>query len=118
MTPVLPEKPSISVRIWFNVCSRSSFVAKPPPPDRVDLVDEDDARRVLLRVGEERANAACADADKHLDELRARRRDERHARLARDRAREQRLARARRALEQHAARRLRADLGELRARGA
>mmetsp|Transcript_38633 Transcript_38633/g.92751 ORF Transcript_38633/g.92751 Transcript_38633/m.92751 type:complete len:313 (+) Transcript_38633:859-1797(+) len=28
MTPVLPAKPSISVRIWFRVCSRSSF----PPP--------------------------------------------------------------------------------------
>jgi len=22
------------VRIWFRVCSRSSFVAKPPPPER------------------------------------------------------------------------------------
>mmetsp|Transcript_70804 Transcript_70804/g.195585 ORF Transcript_70804/g.195585 Transcript_70804/m.195585 type:complete len:256 (+) Transcript_70804:1232-1999(+) len=28
ITPVLPSKPSISVRIWFNVCSRSSL----PPP--------------------------------------------------------------------------------------
>mmetsp|Transcript_4574 Transcript_4574/g.14317 ORF Transcript_4574/g.14317 Transcript_4574/m.14317 type:complete len:453 (+) Transcript_4574:1077-2435(+) len=34
MTPVLPEKPSISVRIWFSVCSLSSFVAKPPPDAR------------------------------------------------------------------------------------
>mmetsp|Transcript_21580 Transcript_21580/g.64603 ORF Transcript_21580/g.64603 Transcript_21580/m.64603 type:complete len:453 (-) Transcript_21580:60-1418(-) len=34
MTPELPEKPSISVRIWLSVCSRSSFVAKPPPPER------------------------------------------------------------------------------------
>mmetsp|Transcript_30122 Transcript_30122/g.103627 ORF Transcript_30122/g.103627 Transcript_30122/m.103627 type:complete len:464 (+) Transcript_30122:824-2215(+) len=34
MTPVLPPKPSISVRIWLSVCSRSSFVAKPPPPER------------------------------------------------------------------------------------
>eukprot|EP00964_Phaeocystis_antarctica_P088592 scaffold56391_cov25-Phaeocystis_antarctica.AAC.1 len=77
MTPELPSKPSISVRIWLSVCSRSSL---PPPPlglskelpgvcwsrvrtlcgipaaaatraraaHRVDLVDEDDARRVLL----------------------------------------------------------------------
>mmetsp|Transcript_84091 Transcript_84091/g.151776 ORF Transcript_84091/g.151776 Transcript_84091/m.151776 type:complete len:258 (-) Transcript_84091:484-1257(-) len=28
MTPVFPSKPSISVRIWFRVCSRSSL----PPP--------------------------------------------------------------------------------------
>ena len=28
MTPLLPSKPSISVRIWFSVCSRSSL----PPP--------------------------------------------------------------------------------------
>mmetsp|Transcript_32806 Transcript_32806/g.97768 ORF Transcript_32806/g.97768 Transcript_32806/m.97768 type:complete len:206 (-) Transcript_32806:688-1305(-) len=28
MMPVLPSKPSISVRSWFSVCSRSSF----PPP--------------------------------------------------------------------------------------
>mmetsp|Transcript_105966 Transcript_105966/g.276720 ORF Transcript_105966/g.276720 Transcript_105966/m.276720 type:complete len:251 (+) Transcript_105966:319-1071(+) len=28
MTPLLPSNPSISVRIWFRVCSRSSF----PPP--------------------------------------------------------------------------------------
>mmetsp|Transcript_42820 Transcript_42820/g.102056 ORF Transcript_42820/g.102056 Transcript_42820/m.102056 type:complete len:346 (-) Transcript_42820:706-1743(-) len=28
MTPLLPSKPSISVRIWFKVCSRSSL----PPP--------------------------------------------------------------------------------------
>mmetsp|Transcript_2625 Transcript_2625/g.8786 ORF Transcript_2625/g.8786 Transcript_2625/m.8786 type:complete len:396 (+) Transcript_2625:806-1993(+) len=34
MTPVFPEKPSISVKIWFKVCSRSSFVAKPPPEAR------------------------------------------------------------------------------------
>jgi hypothetical protein len=33
MTPSVPEKPSISVRIWFSVCSRSSWppiVADPP----------------------------------------------------------------------------------------
>mmetsp|Transcript_8684 Transcript_8684/g.27272 ORF Transcript_8684/g.27272 Transcript_8684/m.27272 type:complete len:325 (-) Transcript_8684:517-1491(-) len=34
MTPVFPEKPSISVRIWLSVCSRSSLVANPPPPER------------------------------------------------------------------------------------
>merc|ERR1719258_242192 len=64
----------------------------PPPPDAraadgVDLVDEDDARRVLLRLAEEVTHARGTHADEHLDELGARGRDEGHARLARDRAR-------------------------------
>ncbi len=41
--------------------------------DRVDLVDEDDARRVLLALLEHVAHAAGADADEHLDKVRARR---------------------------------------------
>merc|ERR1719426_622020 len=37
MTPELPSKPSISVRIWLSVCSRSSLPPPPlwpPPPQR------------------------------------------------------------------------------------
>ncbi len=69
--------------------------------DRVDLVDEDDARRVLLALAEQIPDTACADTDEHLDEVRARDREERNSGLARDRAREQRLPRARRADQQH-----------------
>ncbi len=72
--------------------------------DGVDLVHEDDAGAVLLGLLEEVADAARADADEHLDEVRARDREERHAGLAGDRAREQRLAGARRSVEQHALR--------------
>ena len=32
MTPALSSKPSISVRSWFSVCSRSSLPPKAPPP--------------------------------------------------------------------------------------
>src|SRR6185503_14908095 len=71
-------------------------------PDGVDLVDEDDARRVLLALLEEVADAARADADEHLDEVRARDREERNARLAGDGAREERLARSGRAHHEHA----------------
>ena len=53
--------------------------------DRVDLVDEDDAGRVLLALLEEVAHARGADADEHLDEVGARDREERHVRLAGDR---------------------------------
>ena len=78
--------------------------------DGVDLVDEDDRRGVLLGLLEQVTDAGGADADEHLDEVGARDRVERHARLARDRAGEQRLAGAGRAVEQHA-------LGDLGAHG-
>ena len=81
--------------------------------DRVDLVDEDDARRVALGLVEQVAHAAGADADEHLDELGAGDAEERHARLTGDGARHQRLAGARRADEQHAARDARAERVEL-----
>ena len=71
-------------------------------PDRVDLVDEDDAGGVLLALQEEVAHARGADAHEHLDEVGAGDREERHARLARDGPREQGLARARRADQEHA----------------
>ena len=70
--------------------------------ERVELVDEDDAGRLGLGLGEEVAHARRADADEHLDELRAAQAEERHVGLAGDRARQQRLAGARRADEQHA----------------
>ena len=82
--------------------------------DGVDLVDEDDGRRVLLGLVEEVANTGCADADEHLDEVRSRDRVERHARLTRDRAGEQGLAGSGRAVEQHALGDARADRLELR----
>ena len=81
--------------------------------DRVDLVDEDDAGRVLLALLEQVADAARADADEHLDEVRAADREERHAGLAGDRAREQRLAGARRAHHQDALRDPAAEAREL-----
>ena len=81
--------------------------------DGVDLVDEDDARAVPLGLVEQVADAAGADADEHLDELGAGDREERHAGLAGDRPGQQRLAGARRADQQHAARDARAERGEL-----
>ncbi len=107
MTPSEPVKPSISVRIWLSVCSRSSWPPRPRAAaalaaDRVELVDEDDRGRGLLGLLEEVAHAAGADADDHLDELRRRDREERHVGLAGDGARQQRLAGAGRAGEQDA----------------
>ena len=78
--------------------------------DGVELVDEDDARRLRLRLLEEVADARRADADEHLDELRAADREERHLGLARDRACEERLAGTGRSDEENALRDLRAEL--------
>ena len=70
--------------------------------DRVELVDEHDARRLLLRLLKQIAHARRADADEHLDEVRSGQREERHVRLAGDRAREQGFTGAWRSDEQHA----------------
>ncbi len=72
--------------------------------DRVDFVDEDDARRVLLGLLEHVAHAARADADEHLDEVGSGNGEERHIGFAGDRARDQRLAGTGRADQQYAAR--------------
>ena len=77
--------------------------------DRVDFIDEDDAGRILLGLVEHVAHAAGADADEHFDEVRTGNREERHVGFARDRARQQRLAGAGRADQQHAARDLAAE---------
>jgi hypothetical protein len=85
--------------------------------DRVDLVDEHDRRRVLLRLLEEVPDPRRADADEHLDEVRTRDGVEGHARLTGDRAGEERLAGARRAEQQHASGDLRPHGLELRGVG-
>src|SRR5688500_10561751 len=46
-------------------------------PDGVDLVDEDDARGVLLALLEQVPDAGSADPDEHLDEIRTANREER-----------------------------------------
>src|SRR6202008_3685134 len=62
--------------------------------DRVDFIDEHDARRVLLALLEQVADARRAHADEHLDEIRAADREERNVGFAGDGARQQRLARS------------------------
>ena len=81
--------------------------------DGVDLVDEDDARRIALGLVEQVADAAGADADEHLDELRAGDAEERHPGLTRHGAGQERLAGARRPDEEHPARDARPERVEL-----
>ncbi len=81
--------------------------------DGVDFVDEDDAGGVLLALLEEVADARGADADEHLDEVRAADREEGDVGFAGDGAGEERLAGARGAHEEHALRDAAAKLLEL-----
>ena len=79
----------------------------------VDLVDEDDGRRVLLRALEELAHARGAHADVQLHELRTGDREERGVGLAGDGLGEEGLTRSGRTVEQDAARDARTHLVEL-----
>ena len=81
--------------------------------DRVDLIDEHDRRCVLLCLLKQVAHAGCTYADIQLNEVRAGDRQEGHARLARDRTRDQGFTGARRADQQHALGYACADLHEL-----
>ena len=78
--------------------------------DGVDLVDEDDAGRVLLRLLEQVAHAGGTDTDEHFHEVGAGDAVERHPGLTGHCAGQQRLTGAGRAVEQHAAWDLRAEL--------
>src|SRR6266568_1965781 len=70
--------------------------------DGVDLVDEDDGGRALAGLLEQVTDAGRADADEQLDEAGSGDREERHVRLARDRAGQQRLAGTGRPDHEHA----------------
>ena len=79
----------------------------------VDLIDEDDGRGFRLGALEQVTHAAGADADEHLDELRAGDAEERHTGLACHRAGHERLAGPWRAHHQHALRDARTESDEL-----
>ena len=107
-TASVDSKPSISVRIWSSVCSRSSLAPVTlTEPWRERPIASSSSMKMIdglggARLREQVAHPRGADADDRLDELRRRDREERRVRLAGDRAREQRLAGPRGAREQHA----------------
>ena len=71
------------------------------PTDRIDFVDEDNARRVLLRILEHVADTRGADTDKHFNEIGTGDREEGHLGLASNGLRQQGLAGTRIADHQH-----------------
>src|SRR4051794_33829126 len=81
--------------------------------ERIELVNEDDARRLLLGLREQIADTRGTDADEHLHELRAAEAEEGNLGFTRHGAREQRLAGAWRSNEQYALRDTPAQRGVL-----
>src|ERR1019366_10752220 len=79
----------------------------------VNLVDEDDAGRILLALLEKVADSACAHAAEHLHEIRARDAEEGHVGFACHRPRQQSLAGSRRPNQQHTFGNASAELLEL-----
>src|SRR5262249_35304303 len=57
--------------------------------NRVDFIYEDDARRILLTLFEQIADARRADADEHFDKVRTADREERYVGFSRDCSRQQ-----------------------------
>jgi len=83
------------------------------PPNRVDLIDEDDARAVAFGLVEQVTHAAGAYADEHLHELGAGNAEEGDARFPGDGLGQEGLAGAGAAYQQHALGDARAKLDEL-----
>ena len=95
--------------LFFLVMAASHRPEAAGPTQRIEFVDEDDARRRGAGLFEQVAHPRCADANEHLDELRAGDAEERHAGLAGHRPRQQGLACAWRADQQHALGHVRAE---------
>ena len=85
----------------------------PVTADGIDFIDENDAGRVLFGLLKHVADAGCANAHEHFDEIGARNREKGHFGLARNGARQEGLAGARRAHHQHTFRDLAAKFLEL-----
>ena len=118
MTPPRTSKPSISTSSWFSVCSRSSWPPPMPAPRWRPTASISSMKTIAgafsLACSNRSRTRRGADTDEHLDEVRAGDRVERHGGLAGHRPREQGLAGAGRAVEQHALGDLGADGLELR----
>ena len=87
------------IQCLFALVVAAPQTGAPVAADGIQLVDEDDAGRVLLALVEHVADAAGTDTDEHLDEIRPRDGEERHVGLPGDGPGKQGLTGARRADE-------------------
>jgi hypothetical protein len=83
------------------------------PAHRIDLVDEDNARRILLALFKQVTNARGTHAYKHLHKVGTRNREEGNVCFTCNRSRQQRFAGSRRAHHQHPFRNASAQLLKL-----
>ena len=109
ITPSEPVKPSISVRIWLRVCSRSSCPSKAASPPRARPMASSSSMKMIAGAVSlawlKRSRTRLAPTPTTIfDELRGRQREEGHVGLAGHRAGQERLARAGRPGEQDALR--------------
>src|SRR4051812_41395216 len=72
------------------------------PSNRVDLVNKDDARSILLALLEKVSDATRTHADEHFDKIRTRDGEERNIGFAGNRTGQQSLTCSRRSYQQHA----------------
>ena len=108
-----PPKPSSSTSSWLSVWSFSpGDVLAAGGAHGVELVDEDDGRRVLAGLLEQPPDARGAQAGEHLDERGGRLGEELGAGLLGHGLGEQRLAGAGRPVEQDALGHARAEVAE------
>ena len=119
MMPSRESKPSISTSSWFSVCSRSSVPPPPCDPDRLLPMASSSSMKMIAGA----FALACSNSLRTRDaptptktsmNSDAARRKKRHAGFTRDRAREERLAGARRPDEQRPFRHARAERRKLR----
>src|SRR6185503_12068733 len=80
---------------------------------RIDLVDEDDARRILLALLKQVAYTRCTDADEHLNEVGTGDREERNVCFTSDRTGQQSLTCSRRSHHQNTLRNASAEFLKL-----
>ena len=102
----VPVKPSISVRIWLRVCSRSSWPPTLNDPPRARPMASSSSMKMIagalvLAVSNRSRTREAPDADDELDELRGRHEVERDVGLAGHGPGEQRLAGPGRPGQQH-----------------
>ena len=101
-------------RILTLIVAREACILTSCTTYRINLVDKDDARSLLLCLVEQVAHTRSADTHKHLHKVRTRNREEWHICLASHSLRQQGLTRSRRAYQESSLRNLRSEFAIFR----
>ena len=88
-------------RVFSLVVAAAEGILAAGPPDGINLVDKNDARRLLFGLLEQVTHTTGANANKHFYEIGSAQREERHLGFAGNRLGKQGFSRPRRATQQH-----------------